>query len=409
MKSKNKKKAIVDISESDGGDESNSNFRFQYVCTTLIALKMSINNTNFKEIYCELYEDILGVKEDSKFVGIQIKHRQKSLGPFTMGDATFKKTIKHFLKLEKKYPGKFEKFVIMSNAETLSFERKTLKFLIQQCTNNPATLSPLKLDSTVNKLAKTCDISKEELIQLLSKVETFVVTDRISLESEIISTSLHSIPRFKHASMSHLKGILNTFISLVELKSKSITDSLDQYTSFLENNVGKVYDDNAIAKRITKQDVAEILERGNTMVFLKPVKSEKLTSGNYKLIRKKLILGGIGESEITSMNNLAHTTETFVIENYYKNEDKDEVEKIDHVQTMLLNISAESETSAKSLDKKYGNKKLELIEIRLHETADKHPEQVFYTPYEILKGIVGLLMTKCRIDFSPMPKGGWFA
>ena len=401
------KKSKVDLSASDGGDESYSNFRFQYVCTTLIALKMSINNIKFKEIYCELYEDVLGVKENSKFVGIQIKHRQKSLGPFTLGDSTFKKTIKHFLKLEKKYPNMFEKFIIMSNAEVISTDKKPLDYLTKQCSKNPSSLNPSNLDSTVGKFAKICGVEKKELIQLLSKVETFVVTDRIALESEVISTTLSSIPLFKHASISHLRGILNVFISLVESKSRSVKDSLDQYVSFLNDKFEYAHDEKAIAKRITKQDVAKILERGNTVVFLKPLKSEKLTNGNYSLIRKKLIFGSVGESEISTMNNLAHSTETFVIENYYKNQDKDEIKKIDHIQAKLLDVAAEAETSAKSFATKYGNKKLELIETKLHNITDSHPEQVFYTPYEILKGIVALLMTKCKVDFSPTPKGGW--
>lgn len=105
------------ISEEDAGDEVQKRFKYQHTYGAIIAIEMYSENLKYKEILCEQHEDILGVREDDTYDGIQIKTRQLSDGPFELTDEAIGKTLKRFVGLDKKFPGKFRKYVLVSNCD----------------------------------------------------------------------------------------------------------------------------------------------------------------------------------------------------------------------------------------------------------------------------------------------------
>ncbi|MNP23234.1 hypothetical protein D3C76_1159360 [compost metagenome] len=50
---------------------------------------------------------------------------------------------------------------------------------------------------------------------------------------------------------------------------------------------------------------------------------------------------------------------------------------------------------------------LHSVEDRLREVSASRSEDVFNCPYEILKGLVGVLTNECKVAFSKEPPGGW--
>ena len=67
----------IDISASDGGSSVGSYFRFQDMCISLVSLKMFSGQTQYDELFCELYEDAIAITKKKKFVGFSKLTKRK--------------------------------------------------------------------------------------------------------------------------------------------------------------------------------------------------------------------------------------------------------------------------------------------------------------------------------------------
>ena len=109
------KRPEKELDTEDPGGKTQNRFRFQAAYAAHLAALLLKPETTIEEIYCEQFEDILAKLKNKLYIGIQVKTREKSLGPFKFGDDEIMHSLKRFLKLELKFPHLFTHFIISSN------------------------------------------------------------------------------------------------------------------------------------------------------------------------------------------------------------------------------------------------------------------------------------------------------
>ena len=121
-----------------------------------------------------------------------------------------------------------------------------------------------------------------------------------------------------------------------------------------------------------------------------------------EIIKKKMELGKINDTEIGSMKKLSIASQVHFFEEYnLKNGVTDEIKnQIDQLEMILLNEAAEARTETARDDGPYGTEMIKAIENRLATLSVNKQQDIFYKKYEILKGIIGMLVSDCQIWFS---------
>lgn len=407
--SENDDQREIDISATDGGDETQENYRFQNLCTSLIALDMFRGVTEYEELFCEIYEDVVAVKKNNHFVGIQIKYRDKRYGPFPITDSIIHKTLNHFNELDSKFPKKFDKFIIISNSSILSVRKNSIDFLLEYCKKNQITkIKEDELKELITKLSQNLKITDEKLINLLKRVEVITVPDRDLMVDFVATKHTQPLEMCKTKNIYELRKIVHSLTDLIANKSRIVDDALTQFFEFCEKTEIKKNHQKINFKRVTKKHVKEIIEKAETIIFLGPEKISPTKIGSYDLINVKMGLGGINESEIQNIRNLTHSAESYFLEKHYENDiNQNSKRELTHLETLLSNQAATAETSARLRGKDFGARKLDSINKKIEEIHDKRSKDVFDISPEILKGVVGLLITQCKVAFSDIPKGGF--
>ena len=401
----------IDPMATDAGEDTQSNYRFQNLCTSLIALEMYRDKTEYEEIFCELYEDVVAVKKNNHFVGIQIKHKDKKYGVFTIKNESILKSLKRFIEHEKNYLEKFDKFIIMSNVDITIEQNKSINELSTYCQNRHKQ-KETKMESILSGICNKIGFNKNDIANVLSKTESQKVPDREYLVDDIANNCAYHISECKNKNTYQLKELVNAIADIVYRKSTTIDDSLKEYFAFKDNSQLKRGHAKVSQKRITKQEVKAIISKSERMVLLNSNIDWPEKIGSFNLIDTKMALGGIHTSAIASMRNL--TVNAY--NHFFRRQHEEELEGegmesgsrvLNHVTSILDEQSAQAETSARLEGTPFGLKKLEILDKKLNEISKDRSRDVYHLPPEILKGIVGLRVTECKVDFSDAPKEGF--
>lgn len=400
-----KKDKIKKLADNvDGGAPTQGNYQFQYACGAIIAINMYSGKFKFSELFCEIFEDILAMKSNGHVTGIQIKYRDSRRGPFPILDDDVVKSIDRFGYLDEEFSKECDGFVFMSNMPIVfSKSKKPFDELVKECKKSPLSKDVQKILENLEKKSK---YDFKTLLNILKKSEFQLVPDKDHIRDTIVNKHLSAVKECKFLDNSKLKIITESLIKMIEIKSTEIKNSLQLYSAFLEN----IDKDNQIVntKRVTPSDVLQLIESGKPAVYLDDKMPQEIKVGSYYLIDLKMNLGKINSSEISNMKILTQSAQYRFLENYYEKEEPEKLQKdFDDIQKKLSTIQAECETKARTKDDFDGSKKLELIEERIHRELDQTPEKFHYVGYDHLKGILGIMMTRCEVPFSEMPEGGW--
>ncbi|WP_413302780.1 dsDNA nuclease domain-containing protein [Bacillus sp. 1P10SD] len=413
----NKKSVSPDevLSSTDPGDEVQRRFRYQHTYTALIAIQMTSGKIAYKELLCEHHEDILGVRNDGKFEGIQIKTKQISDGPFELEEESVTKSLLRFIKLNNDFPDSFKKFIFVSNCPTRNDGTgKSLNNLINQA-KTKKTQDPFK-PGTLEKFFKwLCEKSKSnehDVISVLSMIEIQQGPSIEDIESKILTDHLGKMDECLQTPLPKLKLILDSIVSHIYFSSsKRVENPLQDYIAFVDGNeqlLDKVYIN---TKRISIKSINKLITEPLTKnLFLSsrkgpPIKIDLSTSD---LMFFKMQCGLIEDDSIEIMDDLRASSETYILKNYYKTKNPNEtLEQLDQIRTIVKNQAIESKSRSKLKGSPYGVIMLHDIEDRLEKIVENRHHDVYQTPYEILKGLVGILTNECKVAFSEEPTGGW--
>lgn len=395
---------MVDLSEiakiPAGGDEVQRRYRYQYLYTALLAIKMYKKEVTFSKIFCEVAEDILAVMNDEKLVAIQIKTREGD--PFSYNDEPVLKSICHFVRLYNVFLDLFSEFVFVSN---VGFKQdKDIEKILSDVKNNNDTKLTDETTKFIEKVVKECNVESSIVIEALKKTNVQKGPGIDDIESKIIHESLSKINHCSSLSQSKLSSILNMLVfSIYKSSSKVVENSLNDYIAFVKDGKEKQQQKELESKIITVLIVEQITKSQNPVYLISADGSSlKLKDGSIELMERKMAAGGIDPMEISSMKNLSLSAQNYFFEEYHKrNGEAEEIKKeMDQLQTLISNQAAEAKTTAKTNDKLYGEEMMKDIEKRINAVVTSRHQDVFFIKYEILKGVIGILTGDCKIWFS---------
>jgi len=389
---------ILDIAA--GGDTVQRRYRYQYLYTIILAIQMHQKTIQYERLFCELAEDILGVLPNKKFVGIQIKTLEQPGQLFGYNDDAVIDSLSNFCKLYKKFPTKFEEFIFVSNVDFK--ESSNLEDILEMIKNNKklekkhdAIIDKIKIRSTLNK----------SLIQKVLKITSIQKGPSLEdIDSNVIHEHISKIPECLDLTVWQLEGILKHSIEMVfEKSSKVIDDSIIHYAKFVKDGKRKSKLQEVYSKEITPETIEFLLDNVNP-VYLKStsVPSMKLKEGSIGIMQKKMNLGEINQMEIDIMEKLSYAAQVHFFDEYNKQNGMADVIKtqLNQLEIIVTNESAEAKTETMKEQEPYGSEMMKRVEARLSTLSINRQEDVFHKKYEILKGMVGILTSDCKIWFS---------
>lgn len=97
----------------DTGDETQLRFRYQHAYGVILLLAALSGKKPYTVLWCEHHEDLLGQRSDGFFDAYQIKTRRDGL--WNLSDAPLKDSIKRFVEVDQRFPGKIKEFFFVSN------------------------------------------------------------------------------------------------------------------------------------------------------------------------------------------------------------------------------------------------------------------------------------------------------
>jgi hypothetical protein len=406
---------LLELSEKDHGDETQKRFRYQHTVAAYIAVLMYSHKAKYKEILCEQHEDITGVLDNGKFEGIQVKTRQLSDGPFKLSDEAIISSLSRFIENNKKFPGQFEKFIFIANCDYLKSDTgdsiQTLSKTLKEVQPPGYKFSPLTLDKYISRLEEKAKATREEIVQTLKITDFQSMPGLNDIEAKIITESLAKIDVCSGYSVERLQNILDKLIYTAYLaSSRRLKEPIDDYLSLLTGNrIENVIVSEVNAKRITKEMIESIIKSFDSKAFYLASENKgiSLKPDRKKLMEIKMNCGMIDPDAISMIDLLRDKAEEYFLENYHKESGNISIKnKFLHIREIVKNQAIEAKVVTKSEKRAYGSKMLSDVEKRLTRISEKRSKDVDNCPYEILKGLVGLLTGECEIQFSDTPKGG---
>ncbi|OME86083.1 hypothetical protein BK120_08820 [Paenibacillus sp. FSL A5-0031] len=403
----------ININSSDPGDETQKRFRYQHTFTALVAIKMLSGEVPYKELYCEHHEDILAVEGIGKYHGIQIKTRQLKDGPFELDDPAIKGSLLRFIQHNINYPGSFVKFVIVSNCPCRDDEtgKSLLNLLAQVKSGTIENFTPKTLDKFILEVAKDSETGIDIVLDVLKKTDYLAGPGLDDIDSKVISEHLGKLPECMSVGIEKLRVLHRRICEKMHQASSKLLDNAVKDYAALAGGQSIINAEEINSKRITKQMLSKLVsENISTNLFLSSRLgiSELSQSNSSQLMKFKMASGLIDNDVIEMVDDFRADAEEYFLVQSYKAENKDNsIRELNQIRKIVLNESRESKSRLKKENVPYGSDMLHEIENRLREVSKTRSKDVFECPYEILKGIVGILTNECKIEYSKVPEGGW--
>lgn len=384
------------------GDEVARRYRYQYLYTVLLAIKMYCKEVDFERLFCELAEDVLAVTPEKKFVGIQIKTMEQKGKLFEFNDKPITESVCKFVTLDHGCKNLFQKFVLVVNVDFKS--NRDLQKIIDAVKEKNTE----KYDDFVTKIQSETQVEKSKILKTLQKIEIQKGPGIDDMESKV-AEYVRKLPDCSSLLKWQTDNIFSQLEKIVsEKSSKVVRDSIKDYLPFVKDGKRKQRQIELESKEITPDVVEQIIKSINPIYLKSAVSSSlALNQWNSKIMEKKMVVGGIHQMEIEAIQRLSYSAQVSFFEKYNEtNGNSKEISKeLDHLETILTNEAAEAKSETQNEQSTYGNEMLKSIENRLRTIVRDRPYDVFHTRYELLKGAIGILTGDCKIWFSNHTRG----
>lgn len=381
------------------GDDVSRRYRYQYLYTVLLAIKMYNKESEIKRLFCELAEDVLVVTSEKKFIGIQIKTMEQQGKLFGFNDESIVCSVIKFATHDQNFKNKFQKFVLVVNVD---FKNNLDLQKLVDVVKSKEELTK-KQEEFVEKITSQTKIEKTKILKILQKIEIHKGPGIDDIENKVIE-HLYKLPDCESLLKWQTNDILQQLEKQVsEKSSKVVRDSIKDYLPFVKEGKRKQRQIELESKEITSNIVEQIINSINP-IYLKSNTTSSLAikQSNSEIMKKKMIVGGIHEMAIDSIQKLSYSAQVSFFEKYNEtNGNSKEISKeLDQLELILTNEASEAKTETQNDSSPYGNNMLTSIETRIKTINRDRPYDVFNIKYELLKGAIGILTGDCKIWFS---------
>jgi len=395
------------LSKRDRGDDTQRRYRYQAAYAALISLDLLRKDSEFEEIFCEQHEDILVRGKDKKFIGIQVKTRKPSCGPFTFSDREIIDSLIRFLKLEKEHPNQFKGYVIAANCGfwQKSQNDRNLVFCLKALRRNDKTiLDNVGFLKRIKKLSNSAKCDKNFIMSVLRKVKTEESPSLDAYESYLVKAMVETLP-VGGKRWDILKKAVRALIDvMVQAASLSHTSARSAYFALLDDPETAEIDDVIQGKRVTKTIVEQAMHQAlDPRILLRtktPVNLSDLPRGMRKM-ELKMAKGGISIQNIDLAKDLKFSTETLLIGWIHKYGSREADERQQHLSVVVRNECQEAYDLVKNGEGLFGEDMLKEVRKRLRDRYYREVNSRYNDClYEHLLGIAAILTEECKMWWS---------
>ena len=388
----------------DYGAETLRNYRYQSAYAVVLLVAAAANKNSYTAVWCEQEDDILAQISSNLFDSYQVKTRKPELGEWRLTDDPFVSAIKVFLRMDAKYPGCFEHFNFVSNAECLESDAIALKHLcpkrLAAAVNRCASASELP-DAEAKGfrlLAQKTDVGDEALFKVLQRLGFVKTPERESFIAELAQNHLREL---EWCRLPQPK--LETVVwSLIEMVDRASSLSSQDSSRHLARHLGDEQSDpQLIAKCIPVEDfILRSRELTNpSFRYLPSLTTSPLgqTSKDLKRFNLKLSRGGLDDYANSLRNQTLSAEAAFLDLATRGPEGQAELAQIENV--VLAECDAARLRAAQG-PKPFGQRMLIDVQDRLRQVAKEESNKVGRQPYEALIGMAGILTESCPVWWS---------
>lgn len=393
------------LDKSDAGDNTQNRFRYQAAYAAYLAAQLIGELSPYECIYCELYEDILIKCKSGKFIGVQVKTKEKSKGPFRFGEDEILKSLKRFIKLDIKFPEIFESYVLATNCGfTNSRDGTDLPYAIELLKKNE------RLDKKghvffgkIEALSGLANCSKKEVLSTLNKVN---IVDWADLERfpTILAEDIAKLTNNQNEQRPILLKMAEEMMNLTSTAAcRSTNLSQPSYYKLLQDPTGTLTSAILENKKISRDMVEKCLMSCKDSVILlrsitpRPISLSPMAT---KIMELKMSKGGIDIDNILLMKNNNWSAQTLFVEWLHKRGRIEAERHADHISLLVWNECQSVHNNIKTLERLYGQEMLKVVDSKLRDTYNGLKDQYREICYPQILGIAGILTEDCKIWWS---------
>ncbi len=398
---------ITQLPAQDIGAETFRNFCYQSAYAVVLLVAAAAGKRDYIAVWCEQEDDVLAQIDDKSFDAYQVKTRKPENGKWNLTDDAFVSAINGFLRLNKRFPGRFKHFNFVTNVESSESDASATTHLSPQRLVSAvlASASSTALSDPETKgfnalLAKvTTKTTPEELFAVLQKFGfAKLPPSRESFVAELAQNHLRQLD-WCRLPQDKLEPLVRDMISMVTgASSLSAQDAARHLPRHIEDGQP---DPQLTFKRIT---VDEFVLRSRdlttpTFRYLPTLTTQPLkqTGKDKRRFDLKLKRGGLDNNAYSLRTQLLSAEAIFLEMATRGPETEAELVQIENV---VKTECDDAQLRAAQGAAPYGQRMLISVQDRLRQIAKSEPGKVAHQPYEALMGMAGILTESCLVWWS---------
>lgn len=368
---------------------------------------MCKEDSPIEELYCELHEDILLKFKNGKFGGVQVKTRERHLGPLDLDCDEVKKALGRFVGLDLLFPDAFSSFTIATNAGFSKAKNKcieTIHGLAKNGDTNTLLKNRSKSRRFIKEIAKNNSCGDDQVISMLARLRLLGSISSI----EDIRTNLTQKVADTLALKGQTLGVIDAIVDKLILKhidAASLSNGSSHSEYFVFSNDPK---DEAIKtiiqnKRVTKDAVLEIVKQQLATpitLFIKDSSGIPKSNGSAQKLAAKMDAGGISLGNIELAKDQKFSFEALTLTWLYKYPEDEANKRYDQVVSIVKNQCQESFDETFKDDQLFGMDMLKLTRAKIRTRYSGQESDFFDCKYEHLLGVAGVLTEDCKVWWS---------
>ena len=393
------------LTTNDGGDETASRYRFQYICAATLCCALFDETEDVQEIYCEHHEDILTKHTDGTFSGYQVKTRDTNQPAWRTSDPGIWHAIQKFVRLEAEYSANFRSFHVLTNH---------FFYAANAATSLPYVFEQIRKVDTVDQLPSPI---KNLLRQLVTATET---SENVAFRALRKATASCELPKLRDAMTRLIQTLAECWEDasecthdVIQKAAQGLVDECARASALDHSQLLRAYAPAVVhstpdpqaridGKRMSVERVQRALRNGmtSTAPLVGPPKRElNLGEGRTDLLRTKLDAGGFSIVSCNSAEDLRTKADYLAIASVNRLGQTVGLRRYEHMRSLVLSDASRALEQVRREDARFGPAMREALRGRFRERR-AHAESLYDYSDEHMEGVAYSLTAQCEVQWS---------
>jgi hypothetical protein len=401
---------VTRIDESDPGDKTQRNFRYQHTYCVMLLVSGKLGFRPYVAIWCEQHEDCLAERVDKKFDAYQIKTSRPENGAWKLNNLDLIKTIGRFVDLVTEFGDSIGSFFFVSNTECETVgptnTNDSLRAIcprlflehVNEC-ETPAEINPIFRPTFLN-LQASCGCTEEMLFTVLRRMDIIVGPSRGEIDVALSHEHIAKLDTCKDLGAEKLDEFRDHLVGRVHRASSLQVDDPIRHLRPLIR--AEELDPRLAGKRlpVDRLDAYVVETYGpKPFQFVEPALIELGKVRAPSILEQKLSAGGLAD-HIDYMASRERATERHLLEDIQRRPHR-YPELTKQIEQIVLGECREAHLRTRTDSSQYGQAMLIEVQDRLRRIAREETALIGDHSYECLVGMAGLLTHECVVWWSP--------